>query len=303
MRIRARCLALCLALCFVPALVARAQEVLVGSWATQDVRRYGLDGSFRGVLVAPGAGGLTTPDGLAYRGDSLFVASAQQGAVLEFDLFTGAFRRVFASTGLGRAGYCAFGPDGDLYVCDASSNAVRRYDGVSGLPRGVFASGAGMNFPAGLAWHNGTLLVAGFSSNAVHRFDAASGASLGTIAGVTRPLYLRVASDGLLHVSEYGANRLGKFSLATGARVGSFAAGGLNGPVGQLALPDGSLLVTSWNNGRILRYNEPATQLLGTFDSTLAQPNDLLLVPTIPAPGAAGVALVGALVTCRRRRT
>jgi DNA-binding beta-propeller fold protein YncE len=285
-----------------PVARSNAQEVLVGSWATRDVRRFALDGTFLGVHIGAGSGGLATPDGLAIRGNSIYVASAEQAAVLRYDLYSGAFQGVFASSNLGRAGFCTFGPDGNMYVCDSPSNSVLRYDGQTGAFIDRFASGNGMGFPAGLTWHNGSLLVAGFGTNAVYRFDAETGAYQSQINGIARPLYMRVANDGLLHVSEYGANRIARFNLATGARVGSFGGGSLNGPVGQLALPDGSLLVSSWNTGRILRYNESATAFLGTFTNVLAQPNDLLLVPTIPAPASVLIPLAGVLCSARRRR-
>lgn len=295
------------ALAVSPAVALANEYVLVGSWASGDVRRYRLDGSLVDTFIPARSGGLSYPDGMAYGADGdLYISDATNARVLQYNGTTGAFKRVFASTGLTRAGFNAFGPDGSLYVCSSGAdNAVHRYDPVTGAHLGAFAAAAGLTYPAGLSWNAGVMYVSGFSSGQIERFDATTGARIDTlISGLNRPLYSRLGSNGDLYVSEYGANRLDRISLASRAIVGSVTGSTLKGPVGQLAMRDGSLLVTSWNNGRVLRYDESTGAFLGTFESGYPQGNDILLTPDItPAPGT-----VVALGTCalsgvgRRRR-
>ncbi len=282
---------------------ALAQDFLVGSWSTRAVHRYdSVTGQSRGVFVPAGSGGLQTPDGLAYGPDgNLYVSSAESNQILRYNGVTGAFIDVFAATGINRAGYCAFGPDGNLYVCSSNSNQVLRFNGTTGASMGVFASGGGMAYPAGIAWLGTEMYVSGFGDNRVHRFRASNGVRLGTLSGTyNRPLYIRVA-DGDLFISDYGNSRIVQYDLATNAGIANLGVGVLNGPVGQLNLPDGNVIVTSWNDGRLYKYSASGT-LLSTIDTTLAQPNDLVLMP-VPSPGVGLALLAGVgLASCRPRR-
>lgn len=294
------------ALAAFPAELRAERFVLVGSWASGDVRRYRLDGTLVDTFIPGGSGGLGFPDGLAYGADgNLYVSDAGHAKVLRYNGSTGAFMDVFVGTDLTRAGYCAFGPEGDLYVCSNGDNAVHRFDPATGAHIDAFAATPGLAYPAGLAWKGGSLYVCGFGSNSVGRFNAATGAFEGNVAGpFNRPLYARVGSSGDLSVCDYGSNRLDQVALPDGPVVGHIGGGGLSGPVGQAVLPDGTLLVTSWNSGRILKYDEVTGAFLGVFASGYAQANDIILTPDIlPAPGGAVVwmAAVG-VVSARRRR-
>ncbi len=286
---------------------AIADDILVGCWASGDVRRYGTDGTYKGLFAPHGTLGLQTPDGLALHpsGDVL-VSSAEQGAVLRFSR-DGTPLGVFTSENITRAGFCTYGPDGRFYVCDAGTNTVKRFDGVTGSYLDTFVTSANTTiYPAGLSWSNGTLFVSCFSSNRVNRYDAATGAFLGSIGTNLQPLYTRVGSDGLLAVAEFGLSRISKYNPTTGQFVSVFNAG-MNGPVGQLVLPDGSLIVSSWNNHKLLHYTSdagvPANPLTFATLPTSANPNDLLLLPSVPSTGAGAVAILGpALLAVRRRR-
>lgn len=275
-------------------------DVLVGSWTSRDVRRYGDDGTFKGIFVAAGSGGLQTPDGLAYGPDGdLYVSSAQQKAVLRFDGKTGALVKPFATTNIGRAGYCAWGPDGKLYVCDSGTHSVVRFDSQGGFVD-TFVSGGGLNAPTSLLWHGGSLYVSSYGSGEVLKCDAATGAKSSAIPVGTNPMYLRTSPEGHLQVVEYGLNRVAKYDFSTGALVSSFTGGGMLGPVGQLAMPDGSVLVTSWNNGRVLRFSGDGSSFIGTF-ATLSRANDIIAMP-VPAPGVTVSAMFAAAFAGVRRR-
>lgn len=302
-RIRPRVTVLTVALLAAPSL-AFADDILVGCWLSNDVRRFGTDGTFKGVFVPAGTIGLTTPDGLALdRDGNVLVSSAEQGAVLRFTR-DGAPMGVFASTNLGRAGFCAFGPDSRLYVCDSSANAVRRYDGVTGAYVDTFVSGGDLTSPTAITWWNGQMLVSSFGNRKVIRYDAATGGALGEIATGNNPMHSRVGPDGLLYLSEFGANRISKYDLTTGLSVGSFNFS-MNGPIDHLLLPDGSMIVANWRGRRILHYtadgsgfgNPPVFAAL-----TGAQPNDLMLLPDVPAPASGALFAMAGGFAARRRR-
>ena len=76
----------------------------------------------------------------------------------------------------------------------------------------------------------------------------------------------------------------------------------MNGPVGQLEMPDGTLLVSSWNNSLIFRYDAATGALLGTFNQggPLNHPNNMALL-NIPEPTGL-VALASLLLVAVRRR-
>lgn len=277
--------------------------LLVGSWQNGAINRYRLDGSLVGEFVHTGSGGLSFPDGMAYGKDgNLYVSDASNARVLRYNGSTGAFMGIFATGGLQRAGYSAFGPDGMLYVCSNGDNAVHRFDPTTGAWLGAFASVSGMKYPAGLAWIGNTMFVSGFQSGRVYKFDATTGASQGTLAGTFRqPLYVRAGLGGDLYVSEYGRNSVARYNVATNKTVLNIS-NQVNGPVGQAVLPDGTLLIASWNWGIINRYDEASGALLGTFVSGFPMCNDLLVTPDIvPAP-AAGICLAGGLILLGRRR-
>ncbi|MBX3390944.1 MAG: NHL repeat-containing protein [Phycisphaeraceae bacterium] len=290
-------------LAFAAASAHAERFVLVGSWQGA-INRYRLDGSFVDQFVAPGTGGMSFPDGMAYGADgNLYVADANNARVLRFNGSTGAIMGTFAMGSLQRAGYCEFGPDGLLYVCSNGDNAVHRFDPTTGASPGVFAKVAGMQFPAGLAWSDNTMYVTGFQSNRVYKFNAVSGASLGTLAGTfNMPLYVRAGLGGNLYISEYGRNAVSKYSLVQNQIISSYT-NQMNGPVGQTVLPDGTMLVTEWNAGIINKYNEATGAFLGAFVTGFPQCNDILVTPDIvPAPGALGGILLGLAVLGRRRR-
>lgn len=132
-------------------------------------------GTFQGNFIAPGLGGLRSPDDLTIGPDgNLYVSSGgnsggnifapaypQDSAVLRYSL-TGEFLGVAASGGgLARPYGNAFAPDGSLFVSSFRTNQILRYDGTTGAFLGVFASdnNGGLGTVNGLNGPNGLLFA------------------------------------------------------------------------------------------------------------------------------------------------
>lgn len=203
----------------------------------------------------------------------LFVSAAGANAVHRFDRTTGAFLGEFVSSGSGGLGDpqgIAFGPDGNLYVSSNGSNNVLRYDGNTGAFIDIFATTAGMSWPAEINFHGGHLYVSDFSGGAsgrVSRFDATTGNFVDHfVTGLSLADGTAWDSAGDLYVSNFGSNSIRKYDGVTGSLIGDFVTpglGGLNGPLDNLFLPDGTMLVSSFNTGDVKHYDVDGN-LIGT---------------------------------------
>jgi sugar lactone lactonase YvrE len=131
-------------------------DVLVGNTQAHNVVRFDTTtGAYLGELIAPGVGGLQSPDDLTLGPDGLlYITSGSNDAtpgqgVLRFDPKTGAFIDHFTKFGASGKDFirpygCAFGPDGHLYVASFRTDEIMRFDGQTGAFIDVFARGEGV---------------------------------------------------------------------------------------------------------------------------------------------------------------
>lgn len=116
----------------------------------------GGTGMLEGSFIVPGAGGLSSGQGLLFHTDGrLYVSNGGANNVLIYDAEDGQFVGEFVSSGSGGLSNphsLRFGPDGHLYVASRNTDSVKRYDGETGLPLGDFvtAGADGLDQPAGL---------------------------------------------------------------------------------------------------------------------------------------------------------
>ncbi len=257
-------------------------DVLVGSWAGDSVRRYDDAGTYLGDFVPPGSGGLNLPDGMDFGADgNLYVSSSLSNQVLRYDGTTGAFIDAFVNSGLSAPGNLKFGPDGFLYVCNKNTGQVLRFDPGDGSLIDVFASGGGLVNPVGLLWDGGLLYVADFNGGAVRRYDATTGAYVDNFAAVSTPLILNHDLNGNILVSGHVFDNIQSYAT-DGTFLGNFLSGGtVDCPVGYVFTSQSEVIVASWQNHRLLRYDAQTGSFLGEFASGngLLQPNDVLLMP------------------------
>ena len=277
-------------------------DLLVGSWATHAVYRVNEKTGTFAPFVTSRSGGLSTPDGLAFGPDgNLYVASADTSEVLRYDGRTGEFIDVFASQNINRAGFLSFGPDNYLYVSNGDGR-VTRHDSNSGAFVDVFIQDPQLSFPVGLAWSGEHVFVTDFNAPAnVLRFDAISGEFVDVFAtDPVAPIYPLFDQDGDLLVADYGGNRVLKYDR-DGNLVNSLTNPLLSGPVGLLELGDGSLFVTSWNNGRMMRFDQSTGDVLSVWTG-IPNPNDVIRFQPIPEPTMAGLmTLLGSVGIWLRR--
>ena len=280
------------------------EDLLIGDWSSHSVFRVDGDTGAVSPFVSSGSGGLNTPDGLSYGPDgNLYVASALTSQILRFDGQTGDFIDVFASTNINRAGFIAFRPDGLLYVCNGDGR-ITRHNGTTGEFVDVFAQDPNLSFPVGLAWQGNHVYATDFNAPGnVVRLDATTGAFVEIFATEpTAPIYPVFDENGNLLIADYGSSQI--FEYAPDGSINTILSNSLlSGPVGLLELEDGSLFVTSWNNGRMIRFDRATGNVLSTW-SGITNPNDVIFFRSIPEPATSVLMAIGfAIAVVRRNRT
>lgn len=135
---------------------------------------------------------------------------------------------------------------------------------------------SGPAFPVGLALgKDGSLLAGSAWTNDIHRFNPATGQYLGVFAqNAQLPILMKTGPDQDLYVASRDANGVLVYDGDSGALVRSFLP--QNNSLMWWAfdvdfLPDGDLLVSSFERGSILRFDATTTQLEGVFSSAPLQ--------------------------------
>lgn len=226
-------------------------------------------------------------------GQTLLVSGYNNDAVLLFDSHTG--QSLGALPGVPGAQSVRYGPDGHLYVCAEKVNQVVRFDGQSLAPLGPFVfddlntpqdETGGLTAPTCAAFGpDGDLYVGSFDGDDIRKYDGQTGAYLGIfvpagLGNLNGPdAGMVFGPDGDLYVPSFWSNRIIRYDGETGALIGMFA-----GPTQGVSRPrmlrfrsDGVLFVTSWGNGRILRFTPDGTSL-GTF-AFVGTPTGLVFDP------------------------
>ncbi len=298
-----------LALCLV---TPARPDLLISSFNNDSVLRYSDSGAFLNVLVAPGAGGLDAPRGVAVGpGNRLYVASQFTDEVLRYDAATGIFIDAFVPAGgVDRPTDLGFEEDGNLYVLSGFIPAeVKRYT-PGGADLGDFVNGAMtmpvLNSPLYLAFGSDEFALT-TDTGRFFRFSSATGAQLSsTVLDNPRGL----AYDPLNNI--YVAQSISDNILKRDAGTGIFSefiptgTGGLSAPFDVAFGPDGNLYVSTGSNN-VLRYNGITGAFLDEFIASgsggLSGPRYMTFVTPVPEPGT-GLLVIGALIALaiRRRR-
>lgn len=286
---------------------AATRDLLVASRFTDNVLRYDGDtGQFIGVFAS--GHGLDNPNGIAYgpHGD-LYVAMGDAGSVYRFDGVSGDFKGVFVAPGSGGLSAprdLTFGPDGNLYVDSGLTNQVLKFSGLDGSFLGVAAEGQGMQGPVGLTFGpNGHMYVGAALSNAVYEFD--DGAFLRSFSGGAahrQAVGVVVDSHNRLITAQSVTNDVIGYNLVDGTPLGPVVTGGnLNTPIYMSLNPSGDLLVGSFGNDKVARYNLQTGQFLGNFVTVGSGGLDGTHDMTYMIPEPASLVLLAVGVAAMRR--
>jgi sugar lactone lactonase YvrE len=251
---------------------SQARDILVSSRFSDNVLRFdGASGAFKSVFAS--GNGLDNPNGIAYgRDGNLYVGLGDVGRVMVFDGQSGSYVRDFVSPassgGMTGSRAIAFLPDGDLLVDNGPSDNVLRFARDTGVFKGIFASGNGMRGPVGLAISDAGLVYVGAAlSNAVYVYDA-SGSLVRTLTppvGRSQVTGVEFDGQGKLLVAMSVSNVVLRMDPVTG-EASTFATGGaLNTPIGLAHFSNGDLLVGSFANDKVIRYDGISGALIGDF--------------------------------------
>ena len=181
------------------------------------------------------------------------------------------------SAAAGPSGVAA-APDGTIVVADG--DGVHRYDADGSRIATLARSGEAIGTPAGVAvGADGTVHVA---DPAHGRVVALGGGEYG---GLQRPIAVAVGSDASVYVVDDADDRIYVFD-GDGTRKRSWPA---DDPQGIAVAPNGTLLVTESQLGRVVRFDAGGTEL-GEFGR--GQPSKQLNVPRGVATDCRGRAYV-----------
>jgi DNA-binding beta-propeller fold protein YncE len=274
--------------------IAPDASLTVTGCGSNDAVRVDLTSLAVTTLVAPGAGGLSSPKDAVWSGDTLFVASAVANAVIYFDASgepTGA--RAQGETTHYDAGLALSSDGARLAVASLADNAVVELDPESGAVLRTFFGVCGF-FPNEVTYGAGDdLFVSCLDGNSVVRIDGASGASLGAFVspssgGLVAPRGLRFGTNGDLFVSS-GSGEVLRYDGGSGSFAGVFVDAGGNGsgpldPYG-MAFGAGSLYVASLFTDEVKRFDAATGAYVAT---TVPSGSGGLDAPTALAIGPDG---------------
>lgn len=133
--------------------------LLASDLASNSVKAFDLHhGRFKREIIAPGSGGLTSPQGIAIGSDDrIYVASAND-KILKYSangLSEGVFAELPKNCG---PKDILFGPDTNLFVACSLLNRVIALNANSGQMLGIAAQGGGLSQPHGIAFGPGNTL-------------------------------------------------------------------------------------------------------------------------------------------------
>jgi uncharacterized protein (TIGR03437 family) len=286
------------------ALGARA-DLLLTSRDTKNVLDYDENtGMYLGVFNKGGS--LTGPEALAFGPDgNLYVADRFANAIIAFDGKTGAFLKVFVTSGSGGlAGPrdIAFGPDGNLYVSSNDNGEVLAYNGTTGAFLRIFAQAPSLA-PRGIAFQRGDLFLASESLNQVLEYSL-SGTLLRIFANdpaISSPREILFGPDGNLYMSIVSngpsTNAVLQFNGTSGKLTRTYAGTPLNYPRGLAFGPDGNLYVANADGNNIVRFNGTTGAYIDIFSKGGSSnfPTGVAFTPRVaPTPPTVDSAVNGA---------
>lgn len=287
-------------------------DLYVSAASANSVMRFDeTTGAFKGFFVAPNAGGLGNPQGIAFGPDNnLYVASQGSRNVLRYNGQSGEFIDVFANLGDSVWPAEINFRGNHLYVSDFANQftvgRVSRFDANTGAFVDHFVTGA--SFADGQEWDaNGDFYLSNFGTNSIRKYDGETGALLGDFVspnsgGLFGPLDNLFLPNGELLVSSFNTGSVKRYD-ANGNYIDDPITNLPGGPQGLVLGPDGYLYAGDFGFGRINRYDAETFEFLGTFADASGQSttNNFVFFSSVPEPNAIWfLAFVAVCLVCYR---
>ncbi|MDB5350556.1 MAG: regulatory domain of in-like proprotein convertase [Planctomycetota bacterium] len=269
-------------------------SLFVSSYATDQVLRYnGTTGAFQGLFTPEPQ---KTPTAEVWNANQtlLFVASRDNGEVLEYDA-TGKFLGIFVTAdptlngGLKQPNGLALDAAGKLYVSSLGTNQILRYNTDGSFDKVFVQGGVHLNGPHTLVFRGSSIYVACVNTDSVERYDA-TGAYQGDavspgLGGLNGPEGIAFDGFGDIYVAGSFTSSVLVYS-PSGQFIGPFvtpALGGLGTPTG-IAFKNGFLFVADASSSKVLRYDATTGAFAGQFVfhgyAGLDTPSALVFGPT-----------------------
>jgi streptogramin lyase len=301
-------LVLVVAICLSLPEVAKGQELVVTSFFSNKISRFGASaGNFIGDYEAGGVAGPLCakigPDGLMY------VTSEGTNQVKRFNWQTGQFVDNFVvggAEGMNTPTGLVWDQDGNLLVGSFNRDAVYRFNGQTGAYLNVAVNNqqGGLNGPDNgmTLGPDGALYVPSYFSNQIIRYDLTTGTSNVFVNSIGRPRVLVFEGDHLFVTSET-ADAVLRYDLQ-GNFVDRFIDPGsnlLDEPI-ALAHFGGQWLVGSGTLDRILSFDAQGNLLNANFLSGSSINGPTFIAVAIPEPSSCGLLASATLILgCLRR--
>jgi DNA-binding beta-propeller fold protein YncE len=227
---------------------------LIVSRGTSGVEHYSNGGTFLGVLIAPGTGGLVDAQGVAVgpNGD-LYVGDFTNSNILRFTS-TGTFLGVFSNAGAVDTPFdVVFGPGGELLVASAGATSnIAQLDSAGNLITGNFTSGNAT--PIGGPQYLGfgpTLAISDIAGH-VFRFDLTTGTFISLLI-LDNPEGVAFAPNGDLYIAQRIVRNVIRVPAGGGPIEVVIPDNSFDGPPQDIAFGPNGLLYISANS--IYRYD------------------------------------------------
>lgn len=269
--------------------LARGQELVVTSFFSNKISRFGAAGNFIGDYGASGVAGPLCakigPDGLMY------VTSEGTNQIKRFDWRTGQFIDNFVvggAEGMNTPTGLTWDHDGHLLVGSFNRDAVYRFHGQTGAFMNVAVNNqqGGLNGPDNgmTLGPDGSLYVPSYFSNQILRYDLTTGTSSVFINAISRPRVL-VFENNQLFVTSETADAVLRYDLQ-GNFVDRFIDPGssiLDEPI-ALAYYRDTWLVGSGTLDKILSFDKNGQLLNANFITGSGINGPTFIAVAIPEP-------------------
>ena len=210
-------------------------DLFVSSFYTGEVLRFdSRTGASKGVFIAAGEGGLTSPTAPNFGPDGkVYVGDLATNRVLRYDR-KGKFIDVFASgeTSDLNGPFMQTFDDTSMYIASGYTNSILRYDLKTGKFLGAFVppGSGGLVVPVGLEFGpDGNLYTSSSGTSAILRYDGRTGAFIDSFVppgggGMSSPRAIRFGGANTdLYVINSDTNTVLQFDHVTGQFIGIVA--------------------------------------------------------------------------------